>query len=156
MISKWNWPVLQHSVYDGDTVKIEADVGLYFRANVSVRISGTDTPEVRPRKSLKEHALHKEAGFAVKAVTAAWLSHVDPDNLMVASIARDKYAGRIVGDFFDFHEPDQTLSAFLLYFRLALPYEGQKKKFWTKKALTETLKQAHLILNEGMQHYAPR
>lgn len=72
------------SVYDGDTFKInlncETDV---FCENISVRVRGVDTPEIKG-KTEREKALAKQA----KAFTKEFLSHTP---VSLTDCGRDKY-----------------------------------------------------------------
>jgi endonuclease YncB( thermonuclease family) len=72
------------SVYDGDTFKInlpcETDV---FCENISVRVRGVDTPEIKG-KTEREKTLAKQA----KAFTKEFLSHTP---VSLTECGRDKY-----------------------------------------------------------------
>ena len=72
------------SVYDGDTFKINLDCSLAaYCENVSVRVRGVDTPEIKG-KTAREKELAKKA----KAFTREFLA-VTPVNL--TNCGRDKY-----------------------------------------------------------------
>jgi len=72
------------SIYDGDTFKInlpcDTDV---FCDNISVRVLGVDTPEIKG-KTEREKALAKQA----KAFTKEFLSHTP---VSLTDCGRDKY-----------------------------------------------------------------
>ena len=147
--SKYSSPVLKHDVYDGDTVRMELDVGYYFHAFLSARVHGVDTAEMRPSKTkTPHHALHVEVAKLSKEVVSCWLDEASTTgDLMFVSIARDKYSGRAVGDFYLFGRYDEpSLSDYLLAHCLAHPYSGGKKQAFTKEWLESAKTRAQELL----------
>jgi len=108
-------------VYDGDTFTVDIDkwpriVG----SNISVRISGIDTPEKNDQRA-KLRRLSLEA----KAIVELTLKNATIVELR--NINRDKYF-RINADVF---ADDVNVGQMLLNKGLAKPYDGGKKSIWT-------------------------
>ncbi len=140
MKSKFIYPVLKYDVIDGDSIRVKLDMGFSMYHRVIARVHGVDTPELRRRAQ-------KKAGLVAKGFTDLWFAErITPDTehtVMFECIARDKYAGRVTGDFFVVI-PDgktgvrrfgQTLSNFLKLKNVGRVYYGGKKEKWTKKEL---------------------
>ncbi len=103
-------------VIDGDTIKGLARPWPGIVAEVSLRIRGIDTPEIRG-KCLEEKALANAA--------KTYLEFLLPtDNIVVVrNIKRGKYAGRVIGDIPMIR--DAMISA-----GYARKYSGGKRKPW--------------------------
>lgn len=104
--------------YDGDTITFNIP-GLHplISKNISVRLSGVDTPEIKTKKKCE-----KEKGRIAKALVKNLLKRskrVDLEN-----IKRGKYF-RIVADVIVDGKP---LTSYLLKNNLAYAYSGQKKR----------------------------
>ena len=117
-------------------------MGFSMYHKVIARVHGIDTPEVRRRAQ-------KKAGLVAKDFTSNWFAERHEKGkghtVMFESIARDKYAGRVTGDFFVVI-PDglngvrrfgQVLSNFLKVENVARVYYGGKKDPWSAKELKD-------------------
>lgn len=82
-------PILVHDVIDGDTIRATLDLGWKVRVEVTIRLDGLDTPEVR-----HANPLHKRAGELVRE----WVRRTLADRtLELYSSSLDLY-GRSLGD----------------------------------------------------------
>jgi hypothetical protein len=125
------YPVLSAASVDGDTVKVNLDLGFLVTATYKCRLYGVDTPE---KNTL--------AGKLVTQVTSAWLD--ENENLLVCkSIDKGKYAGRFIGIIGKRDEADvgyeiqDDLSTFLLSHKFGVPYNGGRRGVWTPEKLRE-------------------
>lgn len=103
--------------YDADTVTVNIhDVHPLFGREISIRIKGVDTPEIKG-KSACEKKLAAEAQQAVAHLLAA-AKRID-----LVGLERDKYF-RVVADLV---ADGQSLSSYLLKSGLAYSYDGGTK-----------------------------
>ena len=137
---KFIYPVVSWVVIDGDTALLERDKGEHNYDHRYCRLCGVDTPETRHYRANPCGALEKQAGLLVKGVVEDWLAGIPAGELMVASVALDKYARRFIGRLARFGDMENDLSSFLLANGFALPYDGGKKAKWTKAKLTDIVK----------------
>jgi micrococcal nuclease len=104
-------------VIDGDTVKVDIDVGFnIWMSNLVIRMLGIDSPESRT-----QDLIEKSFGLLSKKR----LEELLPVNStqIVQTTVDDKY-GRILGDFIVNNE---SVSASLVRDAYAVPYNGQNK-----------------------------
>jgi micrococcal nuclease len=104
-------------VIDGDTVKVDIDVGFnIWMSNLVIRMLGIDSPESRTQDPIE-----KSFGLLSKKR----LEELLPVNStqIVQTTVDDKY-GRILGDFIVNNE---SVSASLVRDAYAVPYNGQNK-----------------------------
>ena len=104
-------------ITDGDTVKVDIDVGFNIWVNnVVIRLLGIDTPESRTSDKIE-----KTFGLLSKNR----LTELLPINSIqvIKTTIDDKY-GRVLGDFFIDNE---SVCAKLMKEYFAVPYEGQNK-----------------------------
>lgn len=103
--------------YDGDTITVDIpDIHPLLGKNISVRIRGIDTPEIKGSKSCE-----KETARAAKRLVESYLkraSHIELQN-----IDRDKYF-RILADVV---ADGKSVSDVLIKNRLATAYDGGTK-----------------------------
>jgi len=142
MRSKFIYPIIEYEVIDGDSIRVKLDMGFSMYHEVVARVHGVDTPEVRKRAQ-------KKAGLVAKGFTSNWFAERHgagkEHTVMFECIARDKYAGRVIGDFFvvipDGHSGvrrfGQVLSNFLKVKNVARVYYGGKKGKWSAKELKD-------------------
>ncbi|MBF0179946.1 MAG: thermonuclease family protein [Magnetococcales bacterium] len=106
--------------YDGDTVRFDIPgVHPLLGDNISVRICGVDTPELRARC-----AQEKEQAMRAKEMVRDLLRN--SGHIVLKDVGRDKYfriVARVVADGVDVGER-------LLQEGLAVPYEGGRKSGW--------------------------
>jgi endonuclease YncB( thermonuclease family) len=107
------------SVYDGDTCKLDIDMGFFMRREVDVRVDGVDTPE--------RNGASKSAGQVVQSYAEQWL-RLNLGSLVLHSKELDKY-GRVLGIIENIETKD-TLTNFLLRMKLAHSYDGGTKQPW--------------------------
>lgn len=132
------------SVYDGDTVKVILDRGFGDFKHISVRIYGVDTPEKRGPQA--------ETGKLVQQVLNRKIQYLIAKgyNFYMVTIAKDKYAGRIVGDIFWRDGPglERCVSDYILEHKLGKPYLGGKKEEWTEEQLQAIRNTCERLLRE--------
>ena len=108
------------SVYDGDTVKVEAAMwpGLTWRGNV--RVEGVDTPEIRGGKC---------EGEKRKAVAARdFVKERVGTRITLVNVKKGKYAGRVVARV---RLADGTdLTELLIRAKHGRPYDGGRRQGW--------------------------
>jgi endonuclease YncB( thermonuclease family) len=105
------------SVYDGDTFKVDIEkLPDIFGRNISVRIAGIDTPEMKG-------ALPCERDKAIDAKRLAESVLKSAKKLTLTNLARDKYF-RILATV---HADHQDLAKLLLSKNLARVYNGKTK-----------------------------
>lgn len=107
-------------VHDGDTFSVRAHIWLGQRVEVSIRVAGVDTPEMRGRCADETAAAHR-----AKAATAAFLAGGD---VMLVNVKYDKYGGRAVAGVID--KQGRSLAEHLIAAGLAAPYAGGTKRSW--------------------------
>ena len=110
------------SVYDGDTITVDAAIwpGLTWRGGVRVR--GADTPEIRGRCE-REKRLAVEARDFVRDLVA-----IAGPNITLHHVTAGKFAGRVVAaiEFAD----GTILSQALIVAGLGRPYDGGTRDGW--------------------------
>jgi len=107
-------------VIDGDTIVVVAEIFPHLDANISVRIEGIDTPELRGKKECE-----KVLARAAKEFVESKFTIEDNPWVQLVNVKDDKYAGRVVANVFLDHKT--SLGALLLINDMAVPYDGKKK-----------------------------
>jgi len=107
------------SVYDGDTLTVEAEIWPGIIARSSVRIDGIDAPEIRGR-------CRREKDRALMARDA--LRRLAGDHVILRDVRKGKYAGRVIARVYTTDGRD--IAAIMLKAGLARPYRGGKRKGW--------------------------
>ncbi len=107
------------SVYDGDTVKVEAAMWPGLTWTGSVRVQGVDTPELRGKCD----------GEKRKAVAArAFVRERVGNRVTLVNVRKGKYAGRVVARI---RLADGTdLTELLIQARHGRPYDGGRRRGW--------------------------
>jgi micrococcal nuclease len=104
--------------YDGDTVTFQIpNVHPLLGKNISVRVLGLDTPEIKGKLPCE-----KEAARSAKRLIETLLKNAKVIN--IENVARDKYfriLGNVVAD-------GQSLQTVLIKNKLAYEYHGQTKQ----------------------------
>ena len=119
----YQYPCEYLSNYDGDTVKVRIDLGFKMYHDITVRIAGIDTAELRGgSKELKAYAR------IARDVVKAWCEKHAP--LTYSSHSWNGKYGRSLGDLFYVDENDtpQYLTEYLLKHYLAEEYQGGSRK----------------------------
>ncbi|NDD82990.1 hypothetical protein EBZ38_01725 [bacterium] len=113
-------------VIDGDTVAIEAKwVPAPLKPEISIRIYGVDTPEVKGRAQCQTEAIlgAKASEYTKKLVSGA-------KDKKVVLLKWDKYGGRILGDII---LDNKSLREALIQNGYAKEYYGDAKTSWCSK-----------------------
>lgn len=108
-------------VYDGDTIVVDIkEVPPIFGDNISVRLRGIDTPEMKGK-------CDQEKELAIKAREIVVQNLPIGSTILLTRIGRDKFfridASIVLGD-------GKDLSQLLIDNQLAYPYNGETKKSW--------------------------
>lgn len=104
--------------YDGDTLTVNIpDVPALIGKNISVRVLGIDTPEVKTKNSCE-----KQAGRMAKNLVSSTLRGAK--NIELHNVQRDKYF-RILADVII---DGKSLKEVLIKNKLATAYDGGTKK----------------------------
>ena len=115
LASEQRVPAAVLSVYDGDTITVEARIWPGLTWTGSVRVRGVDTPEIRGKCA------------AEKAAAIAARDFVLGDAVTLAGVAHGKYAGRVVADVV--LSDGRNLATVLIEAGYA-PYEGGQRRGW--------------------------
>ena len=118
LASEQRVPATVLSVYDGDTITVEARIwpGLTWKGGVRVR--GVDTPEIRGKCAAEKAAAIAARDFVRDAVG---------DTVTLAGVAHGKYARRVVADVI--LSDGRDLATVLIEAGYA-PYEGGRRQEW--------------------------
>lgn len=108
------------SVYDGDTIKVRADIWLDQSITVSVRVNGVDTPEMKGKCEFERTQAEAAKQFVSHAL--------ENKTITIRNIQYDKYAGRVVADIY--FDQEKNLKDLLITNGLAKPYDGGHKEPW--------------------------
>ena len=106
------------SVYDGDTLTVDAEPWPSLTARTSVRVAGVDTPEIRG-KCQSEKDLAVRARDFVRATVGA--------SVRLTDVRPGKYAGRVIADVW---VRGRKLSDLLIAENLGRPYHGGHRQGW--------------------------
>ena len=105
--------------YDGDTITFNLpDLHPVIGANISVRIKGIDTPEIRGKCEKEKSLANAAKKFVQNILENSW-------SIDLRNISRDKYF-RIVADVI---VDKGSVAEFLIMNDLAVPYDGGKKTY---------------------------
>ncbi len=107
------------SVYDGDTLTVDAHPWPQITVRTSVRVDGIDTPEIRG-KCDSEKAMAREARDLAR--------ESDGEHIHLRNVGLGKYAGRVIADVFT--EDGRRLADVLIEARLARVYDGGERQGW--------------------------
>lgn len=108
------------SVYDGDTFKANiCHIHPIIGEKISVRIAGIDTPEIRGKTEREKRLAIKARDFAEAKLRCA-------KQVSLRHIRRDKYFRLLADVYCD----GQNLAQALIDAKLAVPYDGGKKRAW--------------------------
>ena len=111
------------SVYDGDTIKCDIDLGFsIILKKQSVRSLGINCPEIRT-KDERERALGYEARDQLRHILE------EADVIALQSHGKGKF-GRILGTLF---ADGKNVNEMMIDLGLARPYDGGKRSSWFSK-----------------------
>ncbi len=108
------------SVYDGDTLTVDAAPWPGLTARTSVRVAGVDTPEIRGKCQAEKNQAIRARDF-VRATVGAMVRLTD--------VRPGKYAGRVIADVWI---NEQKLSDLLIAENLGRPYHGGRRESWCR------------------------
>ena len=114
MAHEWKFPCKLDSNYDGDTFRLEIDIGFALRHYAPVRLHGADTPELRGGTELTKAAARLARDEAERFIR-------DAAEVMFHCVVWGGKYGRPVGDIIC---DGQSLAAWLIEEGLAVPYDG--------------------------------
>lgn len=110
------------SVYDGDTVTVQAYPWPQVTHHIKIRLDHLDTPEINHRaKCPEEHALGIQARDRLREL-------INEKVVLLRNIRPDKYGGRM--DATLSMEDDTPVAPILIKEALARPYDGGKRESW--------------------------
>lgn len=108
------------SVYDGDTMTVDAHPWPGMTIRVAVRLRGLNTPELRNAGCDAERALAARA--------RALLIRLAGRRVLLGEIGHDKYGGRVDAIVRD--AAGRDLAGPIIAAGLAEPYDGGKRRDW--------------------------
>ncbi|MCZ6466830.1 MAG: thermonuclease family protein, partial [Alphaproteobacteria bacterium] len=106
------------SVYDGDTLTVDAELWAGLTARTTVRVAGVDTPEIRGKCQAEKDLAIRARDF-VRATIGV--------TVQLTNIRPGKYAGRMIADVW---VNGQKLSDLLITENLGRPYRGGRREGW--------------------------
>lgn len=107
-------------VVDGDTILVRAHIWLGQEVETSVRLAGTDTPEMKARCGAE-----RDKAEAARAFLA---SRLDGTVVQLRDVLTDKYGGRVRALVIDASGADVSLE--LIKLGLARRYDGGQRQSW--------------------------
>ncbi len=106
------------SVYDGDTLTVDAEPWPGLTARTKVRVAGVDTPEIRGKCQAEKDQAIRARDFVLSTVGV---------EVRLTNIRPGKYAGRMIADVW---VNEQKLSDLLIAQNLGRPYHGGRREGW--------------------------
>ncbi len=106
------------SVYDGDTLTVDAEPWPSVTIRTAVRVAGVDTPEIRGKCQAEKDLAVQARDFVLATVGA---------QVQLANVRHGKYAGRVVADVW---VSGRKLSDLLIPENLGRPYQGGRREGW--------------------------
>ncbi len=106
------------SVYDGDTLTVDAEPWPGLTARTKVRVAGVDTPEIRGKCQAEKDPAIRARDF-VRAPVGA--------QVQLTNVRFGKYAGRVVAEVW---VDSRKLSELLIAENLGRPYHGGRREGW--------------------------
>ena len=104
------------SVYDGDTMTVDAEPWPGLTARTKIRVAGVDTPEIRGKCQTEKDLAIRARDF-VRATVGA--------EVQLTNVRLGKYAGRVVADVW---VDGRKLSELLIAENLGRPYHGGRRE----------------------------
>lgn len=131
-------------VIDADTVDIVHYVDGKPRKD-SLRLSGFDAPEKRPKKSSPHCELEKKAALAATEVLIKLLFR--GNNIIIVHFEKAEKYGRQLGEvFIEIGTRRLEIKQWMLEQKIVKPYSGKKKEEWTERELEYIVQKKDLIL----------
>ena len=137
--SKYHNEILSYEVIDGDTIRAVLDLGYSCYKNVTIRLVGIDTPELKSMNTLEQEAAKMSKQVINKLLEMAWDGQVDLESESV-----DVY-GRPLGRIY-LHKFNCDLAKTLINLKAARYYTGSNARNpWQNEDLA--------ILNENCSKF---
>ena len=141
MSHEWKFPAKLDENYDGDTFKLELDIGFSLRHYVSIRLHAVDTPELRGGSELTKAAAKLARDEAHRFVSQA-------QEVIFHSLAWAGKYGRPVGDLIC---DGVSLSDWLIAQDLGLPYDGGARDRAAHERNAQALADAGRLADYGIK-----
>ncbi len=106
------------SVYDGDTMTVDAEPWPGLTARTKVRVAVVDTPEIRGKCQAEKDLAIRARDF-VRATVGA--------RVQLTDVRLGKYAGRVIAEVW---VDGQKLADLLIAESLGRPYHGGRRRDW--------------------------
>ena len=106
------------SVYDGDTLTVDAEPWPDVTIRARVRVAGVDTPEIRGKCQREKDQAIRARDF-VRATVGA--------QVQLTNVQLGKYAGRVIADVW---VGGRKLGDMLIAENLGRPYHGGRREGW--------------------------
>jgi len=106
------------SVYDGDSIIVDAHPWPGMTIRISVRVRGIDTPEIRGKCQAEKKAA---------LVARDRMVELAQGSILLENVGNGKYAGRVVADVVS---GEGSLAELMIKEGLARPYDGGKRASW--------------------------
>ena len=118
------------SVYDGDTLTVNAYPRPQMTIRTSVRVKGIDTPEINGQCEAEKQRANLARDVAKEMVgERVILQNIELDKrIVLQNVQLGKYAGRVVADVI--LEDGRSLADILITADLARPYDGGTREGW--------------------------
>lgn len=112
----YNYKAKVLSIYDGDTMTLEIDLGFKISHIIKIRLAGIDTPEIRT-KNKKE----KELAYKVRDYLRNMLLNKE---VIITTEKSGKYGRYLCHLYYD----DTYINNHLIVLGYAKPYDGGKRE----------------------------
>jgi endonuclease YncB( thermonuclease family) len=119
--TKYYNEILSYEVVDGDTIRAVLDLGYSCYKNVTIRLVGIDTPELKSRNPLEQEAAKMSKQVISRLLELAWDGQIDLESESV-----DVY-GRPLGKIF-LHKFNCDLAKTLINLKAARYYTGSNAR----------------------------
>jgi len=106
------------SVYDGDSIIVDAHPWPGMTIRISVRVRGIDAPEIRGKCQAEKKAA---------LIARDRMAELAQGGILLENVGNGKYAGRVVADVV---LRGESLAETMIKEGLARPYDGGKRASW--------------------------
>jgi endonuclease YncB( thermonuclease family) len=142
--NKYYNEILSYEVVDGDTIRAVLDLGYSCYKNVTIRLVGMDTPELKSNNPLEQEAANLSKQVISKMLQLAWDGQVDLESESV-----DVY-GRPLGRIY-LHKFKCDLAQTLINLKAARYYPGSiAKNPWSSQSLSILTENCNKFLQDPM------
>ena len=142
--TKYHNEILSYEVVDGDTIRAVLDLGYSCYKNVTIRLVGMDTPELKSNNPLEQEAANLSKQVISRMLELAWDGQVDLESESV-----DVY-GRPLGRIY-LHKFKCDLAQTLINLKAARYYPGSiTKNPWSSQSLSILTENCNKFLQDPM------